>query len=47
MKSNNNKHQFILIEKNTSKTSDRKGMSDFMKKVKMKAQKSQLNSKNS
>lgn len=31
MKSNNNKHQFILIEKNTSKTSDRKGMSANVK----------------
>lgn len=31
MKSNNNKYQFILIEKNTSKTSDRKRMSENVK----------------
>ncbi|MFD6439263.1 hypothetical protein ACFWDG_05510 [Peribacillus sp. NPDC060186] len=48
MKYNNNKHPLVLIEKaNTSKPSDRKRMSEFMNKVKMKAQKSQLNGKNS
>lgn len=48
MKSDNYKQHFKFFEKtNDSKPSERKQMSDFIKKMKMNSQNSHLNGKNS
>ncbi|MGG4265312.1 hypothetical protein [Peribacillus simplex] len=48
MKTDNNKQHFKFFERtNNSKPSERKQMSDFIKKMKMNAQNSHLNGKNS
>ncbi|CAH0239160.1 hypothetical protein SRABI96_02882 [Peribacillus sp. Bi96] len=48
MKSSNSKKHFKFFERTTnSKPSERKQMSDFLKKMKMNAQNTHLNGKNS
>ncbi|MDF9758844.1 hypothetical protein OKW24_000617 [Peribacillus simplex] len=48
MKTDSNKQHFKFFERtNNSKPSERKQMSDFVKKMKMNAQNSHLNGKNS
>ncbi|SNS79929.1 hypothetical protein SAMN05444672_102345 [Bacillus sp. OK838] len=48
MKTDSNKQHFKFFERiNNSKPSERKQMSDFVKKMKMNAQSSHLNGKNS
>ncbi|WP_155727484.1 hypothetical protein [Peribacillus simplex] len=48
MKIDSNKQHFKFFERtNNSKPSERKQMSDFVKKMKMNAQNSHLNGKNS